>query len=41
MIHTLFWYTGLCTWSLIALAGAMFLGADLHDRSVVRRTSNG
>jgi hypothetical protein len=41
MIHTLFWYTGLCSWSRIALAGAMFLVADLHDRSVMRRTRNG
>ncbi len=41
MINTLFWYTGMITWSLIALAGAMFLVADLHDRSVMRRTRNG
>ncbi len=37
MIHTVFWLTGAITWGLIALAGAMFLVADLHDRSVMRR----
>ena len=41
MIHTVFWLTGAITWGLIALAGAMFLVADLHDRSVMRRTRNG
>ena len=41
MINTLFWYTGIITWSLIALASAMFLVADLHDRSVTRRARNG
>ena len=39
MIHSLFWYTGMVTWLLIALAGGMFLVADLHDRSV--RARNG
>jgi hypothetical protein len=39
MINNLFWYTGMFTWSLITLAGAMFLVADLHDRSVMRRES--
>jgi len=41
MIHTLLWLTGVVTWSLIALGGAMFLVADLHDRSVMRRARNG
>jgi hypothetical protein len=41
MIHTVFWYTGLVTWSLIALAAATWLGADIHDRSVMRRARNG
>jgi hypothetical protein len=41
MIHTVFWLTGMVTWSLIALAVAMFLVADLHDRSVMRRARNG
>ncbi len=41
MINTLFWYKGMITWSLIALAGAMFLVADLQDRSVMRRARNG
>jgi hypothetical protein len=29
------------TWSLIALAGAMFVVADIHDRLVMRRMRNG
>ena len=41
MINTVFCYTGMITWSLIALAGAIFLVADLHDRSVMRRARNG
>jgi hypothetical protein len=41
MIHTVFWYTGLVTWSLIALAAATWLGVELHDRSVMRRSHNG
>ena len=39
MINTVFWHTGMFTWSLIALAGAMFLVADLHDRYVLGRES--
>jgi hypothetical protein len=41
MIHTIFWFTGMLTWLLIASAGAMFLIADLHDRAVMRRARNG
>jgi hypothetical protein len=41
MIHTVFWLTGAVTWGLIALGGAMFLFADLHDRAVMRRARNG
>jgi hypothetical protein len=41
MIHTIFWFTGMLTWLLIASAGAMFLIADLHDRYVMRRPRNG
>ena len=40
MINTLFWYTGMISWSLIA-CGVMFLVADLHDRSGMRRARNG
>jgi Na+-transporting methylmalonyl-CoA/oxaloacetate decarboxylase gamma subunit len=41
MIHTIFWLTGMVTWFLIALACAMWLVAELHDRSVTRRARNG
>jgi hypothetical protein len=41
MIHTLFWLTGMVTWFLIALAFALWLGADIHDTSVMRRARNG
>jgi hypothetical protein len=41
MIHTLFWLTGMVTWFLIALACAMWLGAEIHERSVIRRARNG
>jgi hypothetical protein len=41
MIHTLLWFTGVVTWCLIALAGATWLGADIHDRFVIRRARNG
>jgi hypothetical protein len=41
MIHTVFWYTGLVTWALIALAAATWLGADIQDRTVMRRMRNG
>jgi hypothetical protein len=40
MIHTLFWLTGMVTWFLIALAFALWLGAAIHDRSVIRRARN-
>jgi hypothetical protein len=40
MIHTVFWLTGLVTWSLMALGGATWLGADIHDRSIMRRARN-
>jgi hypothetical protein len=41
MIHTIFWFTGMLTWVLVASAGAMFLVAYLHDHSVMRRARNG
>jgi hypothetical protein len=41
MIHTWFWLTGMVTWFLIALARAMWLGAEIHERSVIRRARNG
>ena len=41
MIHTLFWLTGMVTWFLIALAFALWLGTEIHDRSVIRRARNG
>jgi hypothetical protein len=39
MIHTVFWLTGLVTWSLMALGGATWLGADIHE-SIMRRARN-
>jgi hypothetical protein len=41
MINTLFWLTGIVTWFWIALACAMWLGAEIHDRSVIRRARKG
>jgi hypothetical protein len=40
MIHTLLWLTGIITWGMIAMMGAMFLIADIHDRVVMRRVRN-
>jgi hypothetical protein len=37
MIHTLFWLTGIVTWLMIALACALWLGTEIHERSVIRR----
>jgi hypothetical protein len=41
MIHTVFWDTGLVTWSVIALSAATWLGVEIHDRTVMRRARNG
>jgi hypothetical protein len=41
MIHTLFWLTGIVTWFLIALVCAMWLVAEILERSVIRRARNG
>jgi hypothetical protein len=41
MIHTLFWLTGIVTWLMIALACALWLGTEIHERSVIRRARNG
>jgi hypothetical protein len=41
MIHTLFWLTGMVTWFLIALAFAMWFGAEILERCVIRRARNG
>jgi hypothetical protein len=41
MIHTVFWLTGMFTWFLIALACALWLGAEILERSVMRRARNG
>jgi hypothetical protein len=41
MIHTLFWLTGIVTWLVIALVCALWLGTEIHERSVIRRARNG
>jgi hypothetical protein len=39
MIHTVFWCTGMVTWSLLGLACATMVAVELHDRS--KRSRNG
>jgi hypothetical protein len=41
MIHTLLWLTGIVTWLMIALVCALWLGTEIHERSVIRRARNG
>jgi hypothetical protein len=39
MTRTVFWYTGMVTWSLVGLACATIVAVELHDRS--KRSRNG
>jgi hypothetical protein len=40
MIDTVFWYTGLAAWVLIAFDLVLTLVVDARDRSVMRRSQD-